>query len=152
MVALPSGQRISVIEQQATTPRTRSGASAASASAYAPPVEVPNCGERPDAQVIGDSERLGHPAGDRAAPVLLLDGAERVAVRLYAGPSAKRRLPSATCLSSAARISRAKMRASTPPRQNIPLRAGCQRGHAPQENVQNGGSVRVLPDLTCHSA
>src|ERR1039457_6812608 len=27
----------------------------------------PHRGERPDAQVTGDSERLGHPAGDRAA-------------------------------------------------------------------------------------
>src|ERR1019366_9370301 len=87
IVALPCGPRISVMEQQATTPRTRSGASAASASAYAPPVEVPNCGERPDAQVIGDSERLGHPAGDRAAPVLLLDGAERVAARFRCPPA-----------------------------------------------------------------
>ena len=47
MVALPSGQRISVIEQQAITPSTRAGASAASASAYAPPVEIPTVANGP---------------------------------------------------------------------------------------------------------
>ena len=44
--ALPSAQRMSVSAQQAITASTRCGAFAASASAYAPPVETPTATNR----------------------------------------------------------------------------------------------------------
>ena len=44
--ALPSAHRMSLRAQHTTTPITRSGARAASASAYAPPVETPTATNR----------------------------------------------------------------------------------------------------------
>jgi hypothetical protein len=59
MVALPSGQRESVIEQQATTSRTRSRTSAASARAYAPPVDAPTATNRSIARWSATSSASG---------------------------------------------------------------------------------------------
>ena len=65
-IALPSAQRMSVSAQQATTPITRSGAFAASASEYAPPVETPTAMKRSIAEVIGDRQPVRNPVRDRA--------------------------------------------------------------------------------------